>query len=85
MGFIGLCLQIQHLIPVEAVEFLRVFFKKMMADDLFRRKLVLHVIKTILTPEIRNATVGGYACTGEEDNVFSLINDVLKLLQLLFQ
>ena len=38
----------QHLILVEPIEFLRVMHKERMADDLFRRILILHVVKTVL-------------------------------------
>ena len=77
---VGLSIGINHAAAVKAIEFLWVFLKKMVADDFFRRVIVLLMIQAIDAAEIRNSTFRGCAGAGKKDDAFSVIHDGLQLL-----
>ena len=53
-----------------------------MADNSFRRILVLHVIQSVLTPKVRYAALGRYPGATEKDNIAAPVHNFLKLLYL---
>ena len=78
MGGVGLRVQRQHLIFIEAIEFLRLPDEEGMADDRLRRILVFHMIQPVLTAEIRNPALRRNAGASEEYNSAAAVDDLLQ-------
>ena len=68
----------QHLVAVEAIELLGIFFIEVVRDDFFRRILVFHVVQTVLGTEIGNAAVGGNTGAGKEHDVSGIVDNALQ-------
>ena len=79
---VRLRVQGQHLILVETVEFFRFPHKKCMADDRLRRIVILHMIQTVLAPEIRNSALRRDARAAEKDDIIASVNNLLQFLNL---
>ena len=64
----------KQLFPVEPVKIVGMRIEKVVAQDGFRRIIELLVIKSVHTPEIRDAGLGRHARTAEEDNITTFGN-----------
>ena len=65
------------LIGIEFIELLCAADKKSMAYDGLRRIFILHVVKSVCTPEIRNAALGRYSGAAEKYKIIRIIDDLL--------
>ena len=68
MRRVRLCIQKHHLILIKFIEPLRILHKEAMAYYLLRRILILLLIKSVRTPEIRNITLRRYTRASEKHN-----------------
>ena len=82
MRRVRLRVQRQHLILIEAVKLLRLPHKEGVTDNRLRRILILHMIKAILAPEVRNPAFGRNTRPSEENNIIASIYDLLQLSDL---
>lgn len=78
MGPVGLRIGEQHLIPVEPVKFLGSSHIEGVAQNGLRRVCILLVIQTVSTPEIRDLTLGGHACTAKKYDILTLRKPLLQ-------
>ena len=69
MGRIGFCVQEQHFIAVKTVKFAGIATVKRVAQNGFRGIIILLVIKSIHTAELRNAAFRGYSRTAEKNYI----------------
>ena len=79
---VRLSVQREHLCTVETVKFLGFGEEKRVAQDGFRRILVLLIVQTVHRAEIRNAAFGRDARTAEKYDVVAVIDPVLELCNL---
>ena len=79
---IGFCGQADHLVAVEAVEFLGLLHEKGMAEDLFGRIIVLLMVETVSRTEIGDAALRGHARTAEKDDAAGILNDLSELFDI---
>ena len=73
MSSVRLRVRKQHLVPVESVKFLRLSHIEGMAQDRLRRIIILLVVQSVRTPEIRNMALRGHAGTAEKYDIAALI------------
>ena len=74
---VGLGIQAEHLVPVEAVKFLRPGVEEGAAEDLLRGPGVLLVVQAVHTAEIRDAALGAHPRPAEKHNGPALVNPLL--------
>ena len=74
VGGVGLGVQEEHFVPVEAEELLRVPLKEGVAQDGLRRVGVLLVVEPPGAPEVRNAGLRADAGAAEEDDAAALLH-----------
>ena len=80
VGRVGLGVGEEHLIVVEAVKLLGVFAVKAVAQNGFRRIIILLVVQPVHTAEIRNAALGGDAGAAKKDDVIIFFDDLDKAI-----
>ena len=83
VGGVGLGVGKEHLVAVEAVELLRIFLEKGVAQNGLRRVLVLLVVQPVHAAEVGDSGLRAYPRAAEEHNVTTLTDPVLELLLLL--
>ena len=75
VGRVGLCAPDDELIAVEAVKLLGVRFPEGVAQDGLGRVVVFLMVEAVHAAKIRDAALGGHACTAKKDDVLALRND----------
>ena len=70
---IGFCALDQHFIPVKTVKLIRPGNEKAVAQDLFRRIIVFHIVDAVNTPEIRDPAFGRDSGASEENDIIAFI------------
>ena len=66
---IGFCICKKHFVTVKPIKFSGVSAVEGMTQDGFGGIIILLMIQTVHTPEIRDAALGGDACAAEKNNV----------------
>ena len=75
VGRVGLCAPDDELITVKAVKLLGVRFPEGVAQDGLGRVVIFLMVEAVHAAEIRDAALGGHACTAKKDDVLALRND----------
>ena len=76
---VGLCLQGEHLVAVEAIEFLRVLAEKGGGQDGFRGIVVLLIVQAVHAAEVGDAGFGAHPRAAEEQDAGGSGDDGLEL------
>ena len=76
MGHVGLGVEGQHLVAVEAVKFFRVVHEEGMAEDRFGRVFIVLVVQAVGAAEIGDAAFRRDAGAAEEDDVIGIFDHV---------
>src|SRR5699024_3242998 len=83
MGGVRLRGVAEHLISVKLEKFLRVIQEERMAEDRLRGKIIFLMIKPVLGTKIRNPALGGNSRSSKKHNIVILVNNLLKLCDLI--
>lgn len=78
MGPVGLRIGEQHLIPDRTGKIPRVFSYRRCGSEWSPAGSILLVIQTVSTPEIRDLTLGGHACTAKKYDILTLRKPLLQ-------
>src|SRR5699024_7117859 len=79
MRRIRLRIQYHHLFFIEFVKSLRVLHEEAVAHHLLRRLLLLLMIKSNRTAEVRNITLSRHSCAAKKNDPAAVVYDLLKL------
>ena len=60
---------VRHFIPVKTIELFRMVYIKRMTQDRFRWIIILLIVKSIHTPEIRDAALGGHTGSAKKYDI----------------
>ena len=77
VGVIGYSLFINHPVFIKTVELLRILHIKAVADDCFRRVLILLTIQPVLAPKVRNFALSRNTSTSKENYILAFLNPLL--------
>ena len=78
VAVVWLCLRIEHLFLIKAIEFLRPADKIAVADDLLRGLGILLIVQTVHAAEIRDAGLRGNAGAAEKDDASAFADPLLQ-------
>ena len=78
MGGIGLRVQEEHLVAVEAEEFFRLAAVESVAENRLRRIIILLVIEAVHAPKIRNPAFRGHPCPAEKYYIVVFLHNFLQ-------
>ena len=81
---IGFRFRKQHLIFIKPVKLFRISPVKAVADDGFRRIIILLIVKTVYTAKIRNSTFCGNSRTTEKYYIITLTDPLFQQIHTLF-
>ena len=76
---VGLFVEAEHLVAVEAVEFPGLFDKEGVAENLLGRIVVLLIIQSVHAAEVGDAAFGAHARSAEKHDAFAFVDDLLQL------
>ena len=75
MSPIGFCIRKEHLVAVKTKEFSRITLIEGIAQYGLRRIVILLMIQSIHTAEIRNSAFSGYTGSAKKDYIVIFLND----------
>ena len=74
VGRIWLRIFKDHFIPVKTIKFLRILYKKAMAENRLRRKIIFLVIQSVYTAKIWNMALCGDAGASKKYDISTFID-----------